>query len=287
MTGIDLNPHKTSEALVSSGTLSGHVSSPIRRLKFTAHTRKSIEELTRVHPNPAFFHDHLKACPASLADAIKKCSDVQQWIADITQVETKEASPCEPVAKLLSKISETVFSECSVPETLLSSDTPHIDLLQGTEDKDRLHLPEQPIVFLNHCNHAPTHSPVGTVEDNPDIICAVGRDDGYRMIANLRTDRTVKGCRTTASRRSSGQRPSTAMDRPKLRRATHLPSSKRTPTAPDSTVSASRPGSSRSSTRLLPASRRLSLRTGATAAPYAPTSTLCTILPLTTSSTIT
>ncbi|KAL7284899.1 hypothetical protein ACG7TL_002213 [Trametes sanguinea] len=157
MTGMDLNAHKTSEALVSSGTLSGHVSSPIRRVKFTAHTRKSIEELTRVHRNPAFFHDHLKACPASLADAIKKCSDVQQWIADITEVETKEASPCEPVAKLLSKISETVF---------------------------------------------------------------------------------MKGCRATASRRSSGQRPSTAMDRLKLRRATHLPSSKRAPTAPDSTVSA-------------------------------------------------
>ncbi|OSC96926.1 hypothetical protein PYCCODRAFT_1428812 [Trametes coccinea BRFM310] len=104
-------------------------------LVVTVPGEQNEKDLTRVHPNPAFFHDHLKACPASLADAIKKCSDVQQWISDITQVETKEASPCEPVAKLLSKISETVFS---------------------------------------------------TLEDKPDIICAVGRDDGCRMLANLK-----------------------------------------------------------------------------------------------------
>ncbi|CDO68436.1 hypothetical protein BN946_scf184707.g17 [Trametes cinnabarina] len=124
----------------------------------------AVEELADVDPNRTFFHDHLKACPVSLVETIDNHSDVQKWIADIIKVKTKEASLYQPVASLLSMISEKVF-----------------DYLQDTDAKERLHLPAKAIVFLNHHRHTPTHFPVGKVEDKPDIIGAIGRDSGYRV----------------------------------------------------------------------------------------------------------
>ncbi|CDO78256.1 hypothetical protein BN946_scf184827.g2 [Trametes cinnabarina] len=132
----------------------------------------AVEELAHVDPNPAFFHDHLKACPVSLVETIDNHGDVQKWIADIIEVKTKEASLYQPVASLLSMISEKVF-----------------DYLQDTDAKERLHLPAKAIVFLDHHRHAPTHFPVGKVEDKPDIIGAIGRDSGYMVTQ----DRSYKG----------------------------------------------------------------------------------------------
>ncbi|OSC98775.1 hypothetical protein PYCCODRAFT_1427583 [Trametes coccinea BRFM310] len=157
------NAVETSATTVSSGTLSGHMSSPIRRPGFTAHNRKAIEELARVDASPAFVEDHLKACPASLVKAIEERSDVQKWIAYIIKVRTKEASLYEPVADLLSTISKEVF-----------------EYLQRTPNRDKLHLPAEPIVFLDHHRYAPKHFPVGKVEDKPDIIGATGRDGVYK-----------------------------------------------------------------------------------------------------------
>ncbi|KAI9068633.1 hypothetical protein FKP32DRAFT_1561282 [Trametes sanguinea] len=65
----------------------------------------------------------------------------------------------------------------------------HEDHLQDAEDKDRLHLPQRPIIFLDHHSHVPTHFPVGRVDDKPDIIGVVGREHGY----NLAHDGTYEG----------------------------------------------------------------------------------------------
>ncbi|CDO68421.1 hypothetical protein BN946_scf184707.g2 [Trametes cinnabarina] len=159
-----VNADETSATHVSSGTPFGLVPSPIRRPGFTAHNRKAVEELAYVDPDPAFFEHHLQACPASLVKAIEKRRDVQKWINDINKVKTKEASLYQPVASLLSTISEKVF-----------------DHLLASGAKERLHLPRKSIMFLDHHRHAPTHFPVGKVDDKPDIIGAIGRDGGYRV----------------------------------------------------------------------------------------------------------
>ncbi|KAI9069030.1 hypothetical protein FKP32DRAFT_95018, partial [Trametes sanguinea] len=136
------------------------------------HVSSAVEELARVEPDPAFFNDHLTACPNALVEAIQNQSDVRRWVADISKVKTKEARLYQPVANLLTTISKMVF-----------------DHLQDAEDKDRLHLPQRPIIFLDHHSHVPTHFPVGRVDDKPDIIGVVGREHGY----NLAHDGTYEG----------------------------------------------------------------------------------------------
>ncbi|KAI9064958.1 hypothetical protein FKP32DRAFT_1675185 [Trametes sanguinea] len=131
-----------------------------------------VSSLAHVVPDPAFFNDHLTACPSAVVEAIEKRSDVRRWVADISKVKTKEARLYQPVASLLTTISQVVFEH-----------------LQGSEDKDELHLPERPIVFLDHHSHVPTHFPVGRVDDKPDIIGVVGREHGY----NLAHDGTYEG----------------------------------------------------------------------------------------------
>ncbi|KAI9060891.1 hypothetical protein FKP32DRAFT_1655441 [Trametes sanguinea] len=126
------------------------------------HVSSAVEELARVEPDPAFFNDHLTACPNALVEAVQDRSDVRRWVADISKVKTKEARLYQPVANLLTTISNMVFEH-----------------LQDAEDKDQLHLPQRPIVFLDHHSHVPTHFPVGRVDDKPDIIGVVDRERGY------------------------------------------------------------------------------------------------------------
>ncbi|KAL7281095.1 hypothetical protein ACG7TL_004401 [Trametes sanguinea] len=162
----DVKANEASETQPSSGTILDHVPSPIRRPGFTAHNRKAVEKLAQVDADSAFFADHLRACPEHLVKAIEQRNDVQGWIAEIQKVRTKEDRLYQPVADFLTMISEKIF-----------------DYLQTAEGKEKLHLPPKPIVFLDHHSHAPTHFPVGRVDDKPDIIGAVGRDGGY-PIAN-------------------------------------------------------------------------------------------------------
>ncbi|KAL7281861.1 hypothetical protein ACG7TL_003326 [Trametes sanguinea] len=118
-----------------------------------------------VEPDPTFFDDRLKACPKSVVEAIVRRNDVQRWVADISKVKTKDAHLYQPVASLLTAISQTVFEH-----------------LQSAEDKDRLHLPKRPIVFLDHHSHIPMHLSIGTVDDRPDIIGVLGREHGYKIV---------------------------------------------------------------------------------------------------------
>ncbi|OSD01863.1 hypothetical protein PYCCODRAFT_1435875 [Trametes coccinea BRFM310] len=128
------------------------------------HVSSAVEELAHVQADPAFFDDHLKACPKDVVEAIENRSDVRRWVAEIIKVKTKEAHLYQPVASLLTTISQTVFEH-----------------LQNAEDKDRLHLPKRPIVFLDHHSHVPTHFPVGRVDDKPDIIGVLDRARGYKI----------------------------------------------------------------------------------------------------------
>ncbi|OSD01864.1 hypothetical protein PYCCODRAFT_1468165 [Trametes coccinea BRFM310] len=118
-----------------------------------------------VEPDPTFFDDRLKACPKSVVEAIVRRNDVQRWVADISKVKKKDAHLYQPVASLLTAINQTVFEH-----------------LQNAEDKDSLHLPKRPIVFLDHHSHIPMHLPIGTVDDRPDIIGVLGREHGYKIV---------------------------------------------------------------------------------------------------------
>ncbi|KAI9070268.1 hypothetical protein FKP32DRAFT_1586278 [Trametes sanguinea] len=131
------------------------------------HVSSAVEELAHVNPDPAFFDDHLKACPSSLVEIVGNRDDVKGWATEISQVRTKEASLYKPVASLLSMISKIIF-----------------DHLQTTGVEERPQLPERPIVFLDHHRHAPTHFPVGRVDDKPDIIGVVDREGGYKVSRN-------------------------------------------------------------------------------------------------------
>ncbi|KAJ2975679.1 hypothetical protein NUW54_g11690 [Trametes sanguinea] len=71
----------------------------------------AVEELAHVDPDPAFFDDHLKTCPNSVVETIEKRSDVRRWAADISKVTTKEGRLYQPVASLLTSISQAVFGE--------------------------------------------------------------------------------------------------------------------------------------------------------------------------------
>ncbi|CDO68493.1 hypothetical protein BN946_scf184499.g18 [Trametes cinnabarina] len=129
-----------------------------------AEVSSAVERLATVKPDASFFEDHLKACPLSVVKRIEKRKDVHIWVAEICRVKSRELDLYQPVASLLSEISEKVFK-----------------YLQNTKDKGRLHLPKRRIMFLDHHTHVPTHFPVGRVDDKPDIIGATGREHGYQI----------------------------------------------------------------------------------------------------------
>ncbi|OSD01862.1 hypothetical protein PYCCODRAFT_1425574 [Trametes coccinea BRFM310] len=149
----------------------------------TSGTHANSGEMAHVESDPAFFDDHLKACPRSVVEAIEKRNDVQRWVADICKVKRKDASLYQPVASLLTTISQEVFGESLAHETYtyVSLIHLHADHLQNTEDKDRLHLPERPIIFLDHHSYIPTHFPIGRVDDKPDVIGVLDRERGCEI----------------------------------------------------------------------------------------------------------
>ncbi|KAI9069680.1 hypothetical protein FKP32DRAFT_1640534 [Trametes sanguinea] len=121
-------------------------------------------------PQPAETECHLTLCPKPLLAAIINCDEVKCWITEISRAVGRE-SLFNPTTRLLSEVSERVF-----------------EYLQVNEDKDRLHLPNKPIVFIDHHRHTLTHYPIDTsnvLEERnvppPDIIGVVGGDHGYRI----------------------------------------------------------------------------------------------------------
>ncbi|KAJ2973589.1 hypothetical protein NUW54_g12037 [Trametes sanguinea] len=119
---------------------------------------------------PAETELRLASCPKTLLAAITHSDEVKRWTMEISHAVGRE-SLFNPTSRLLSEVSERVF-----------------EYLQVNEDKDRLHLPNKPIVFLDHHTHTLTHYPIDTsnvLEERdvppPDIIGVVSGDHGYRI----------------------------------------------------------------------------------------------------------
>ncbi|OSD01122.1 hypothetical protein PYCCODRAFT_1436625 [Trametes coccinea BRFM310] len=132
-------------------------------------TNNSDSSLSEADDPLQFFQDHLKPCPDDLLAELAKSGEVERLAKKVSRT-AENHSLSKPLACLFSEISEKVFEH-----------------LQAAEDKDRLHLPNKPIIFIDHHTHELTYYPIDTSnvgeESNlrqPYVVGVVGID-GYKM----------------------------------------------------------------------------------------------------------
>ncbi|KAI0772794.1 hypothetical protein BD413DRAFT_34262 [Trametes elegans] len=107
-----------------------------------------------------FFTQHLTGCPQEVIEKAMKLKDVRPNLNTIMRAKGKEQELYGPIADLLTAISGQVFE--SLPTNL------------------KARVPSsKPIVFLDHHTSRPTHFPIDSPDDKPDIIGAFAIDHGF------------------------------------------------------------------------------------------------------------